>query len=46
MLQQSLQNALAAARVDATVVTVVTQTLVDRYDPGARPAHQADRPRR
>lgn len=33
MLQQSLQNALAAARVERTVVTVVTQTLVDRYDP-------------
>lgn len=33
MLQQSLQNALAAARVRRDVVTVVTQTLVDRYDP-------------
>lgn len=33
MLQQSLQNALAAARVSRGVVTVVTQTLVDRYDP-------------
>ena len=33
MLQQSLQNALAAARVTRPVVTVVTQTLVDRYDP-------------
>lgn len=33
MLQQSLQNALAAARVDRGVVTVITQTLVDRYDP-------------
>jgi len=33
MLQQSLQNALAAARVPRDVVTVVTQTLVDRYDP-------------
>ncbi len=33
MLQQSLQNALAAARVDRQVVTVITQTLVDRYDP-------------
>jgi carbamate kinase len=33
MLQQSLQNALAAARVDRAVITVVTQTLVDRYDP-------------
>jgi carbamate kinase len=33
MLQQSLQNALAAARVERDVATVVTQTLVDRYDP-------------
>jgi carbamate kinase len=33
MLQQSLQNALAAARVEREVVTVITQTLVDRYDP-------------
>jgi carbamate kinase len=33
MLQQSLENALAAARVRREVVTVVTQTLVDRYDP-------------
>ena len=33
MLQQSLQNALAAARVQRQVVTVITQTLVDRYDP-------------
>jgi carbamate kinase len=33
MLQQSLQNALAAARVQRDVVTVITQTLVDRYDP-------------
>lgn len=33
MLQQSLQNALAAARVDRGVVTLITQTLVDRYDP-------------
>jgi len=33
MLQQSLQNALAAAQVPRDVVTVVTQTLVDRYDP-------------
>ncbi len=38
MLQQSLQNALAAAGVRREVVTVVTQTLVDRFDPalGAR----------
>jgi len=33
MLQQSLQNALAAAQVQREVVTVITQTLVDRYDP-------------
>jgi carbamate kinase len=33
MLQQSLQNALAAARVEREVVTLITQTLVDRYDP-------------
>jgi carbamate kinase len=33
MLQQSLQNALSAARVQRDVVTVITQTLVDRYDP-------------
>lgn len=33
MLQQSLQNALAAARVTRDVITVVTQTRVDRYDP-------------
>jgi carbamate kinase len=33
MLQQSLQNALAAGRVSRDVATVVTQTLVDRYDP-------------
>jgi len=33
MLQQSLQNGLTAARVSRQVVTVITQTLVDRYDP-------------
>ena len=33
MLQQSLQNALATARVRRDVVTLVTQTLVDRFDP-------------
>jgi carbamate kinase len=33
MLQQSLQNALASAGVARDVVTVITQTLVDRYDP-------------
>ncbi|MBA3658273.1 MAG: carbamate kinase, partial [Gemmatimonadales bacterium] len=38
MLQQSLQNALAAVRVEREVITVLTQTLVDRYDPAlARP---------
>jgi carbamate kinase len=36
MLQQSLQNALAAARIPRPVITVVTQTLVDRYDPALR----------
>jgi carbamate kinase len=53
MLQQSLQNALAAARVHRDVVTLITQTLVDRYDPAlnqptkpvghALPAHEAAR---
>jgi carbamate kinase len=39
MLQQSLQNALASSRVARDVATVVTQTLVDRYDPAlGRPA--------
>ena len=33
MLQQSLQNALATARIQREVATVVTQTLVDRFDP-------------
>jgi carbamate kinase len=33
MLQQSLQNALASGRVERDVATLVTQTLVDRYDP-------------
>jgi carbamate kinase len=33
MLQQSLQNALSSARIKREVVTVITQTLVDRYDP-------------
>lgn len=41
MLQQSLQNALAAARVDREVVTVITQTLVDRHDPAL---HQPTKP--
>jgi carbamate kinase len=39
MLQQSLQNALAVAQVPRDVATVVTQTLVDRYDPAlSRPS--------
>src|SRR5262249_13106216 len=39
MLQQSLQNALAVARVPRDVATIVTQTLVDRYDPAlSRPS--------
>lgn len=33
MLQQSLQNGLAARQVRRDVVTVITQTLVDRSDP-------------
>ena len=33
MLQQSLQNGLAARQVERPVVTLVTQTLVDPYDP-------------
>jgi len=33
MLQQSLMNALASGRVERDVATMVTQTLVDRYDP-------------
>ena len=33
MLQQSLQNGLASARVERQVVTLITQTLVDPYDP-------------
>lgn len=33
MLQQTLQNAFAAAGIQRDVVTLVTQTLVDRYDP-------------
>ena len=33
MLQQSLQNGLAEAGVDRTVITVMTQTLVDGSDP-------------
>jgi carbamate kinase len=33
MLQQSLQNALAAAGIARGVATLITQTLVDRYDP-------------
>jgi carbamate kinase len=33
MLQQSLQNALATAGLRRDVVTLVTQTLVDQFDP-------------
>ena len=33
MLQQSLENALATASIRRDVITVITQTLVDRYDP-------------
>jgi carbamate kinase len=33
MIQQSLENALRRAKVDRLVVTMVTQTLVDQYDP-------------
>ena len=33
MLQQSLQNALRAAGVNRDVVTVITQTVIDPYDP-------------
>jgi carbamate kinase len=33
MIQQSLQNALRSAHVHRDVVTLVTQTLVDQYDP-------------
>jgi carbamate kinase len=36
MIQQSLQNALARARVRRGVVTVVTQTLCEASDPGLR----------
>ncbi len=36
MIQQSLQNALRRASVDRTVVTLITQTLVDAHDPRLR----------
>ena len=36
MIQQSLQNALRRAGVDRTVVTLITQTLVDANDPQLR----------
>jgi len=36
MIQQSLQNALAAAGVERSVVTIVTQTVVDHEDPALR----------
>jgi carbamate kinase len=39
MLQQSLLNALRASRVDRDVITVITQTVVDPYDPAlSRPS--------
>jgi len=45
MLQQSLHNALVAAAVPRDVVTVVTQTLVDRHDPALhRPTKPIGRP--
>ncbi|HEY7481065.1 MAG TPA: carbamate kinase [Gemmatimonadales bacterium] len=45
MLQQSLQNALASARLQRDVVTVVTQTLVDRFDPAlSRPTKPIGQP--
>jgi carbamate kinase len=45
MLQQSLQNALAAGRVKRNVVTLITQTLVDRYDPAlSRPTKPIGHP--
>jgi carbamate kinase len=45
MLQQSLQNALVAARVQRDVVTVITQTLVDRHDPAlSRPTKPIGHP--
>ena len=45
MLQQSLQNALAVAGIERQVVTVVTQTLVDRYDPAlSRPTKPIGHP--
>ena len=36
MIQQSLQNALGAAGIDRTVVTVITQVIVDPDDPASR----------
>ena len=36
MIQQSLQNALARARVERQVVTLITQTLCDANDPNLR----------
>ena len=45
MLQQSLQNALASARLERPVATLITQTLVDRYDPAlARPTKPIGQP--
>jgi carbamate kinase len=45
MLQQSLHNALASAGIRRDVVTVVTQTLVDRHDPAlSRPTKPIGHP--
>ena len=38
MIQQSLQNALAVRRIERSVVTLVTQALVDRDDPALKDA--------
>jgi carbamate kinase len=45
MLQQTLQNALAMAGIQREVVTIVTQTLVDRFDPAlSRPTKPIGHP--
>jgi carbamate kinase len=36
MIQQSLLNEMKDARIDRTVVTLITQVMVDREDPGFR----------
>jgi carbamate kinase len=36
MIQQSLLNEMRDARIDRTVVTLITQVMVDREDPGFR----------